>query len=65
MPTTPNREHGELILPDGMVLEPTVGDPPTAGGIRYDNVDIRARDSRGVFSLRDYAFRRHFMLMGA
>ena len=63
---TPNREHGELLLPDGMVLDTTVGDPSSPGGVRYNGTDFRMRDSAGVFNPRaDYGFRRHFALMGA
>lgn len=70
MPNTPNREHGEMLLPDGLVLEATVGDPTDQGGVRYDGADFRMRDSAGVFNPRtgeavvDYGFRRHFLLMG-
>jgi hypothetical protein len=72
MSRTANREHGELILPDGAVFESTGGDPPTQGGVRYDGTDFRMRDSVGVFNPRtgaapvtDRAWRRHFLLMGA
>lgn len=72
MPATTNREHGEMRLPDGLVLEQTVGDPAEAGGVRFDGTDFRMRDSAGVFNPRtgaapstDYAWRRTFLLMGA
>ena len=71
MPRTPNREQGEMLLPEGLVLEVTVGSPSSNGGVRFDGTDFLMRDAAGVFNPRtgtvstDYAWRRTFLLMGA
>lgn len=72
MPTTPNREHGELLVPDGLLLEGPQPSSADQGSVRYNGASFEMRDATGVFDPRtggsppaaDYAFRRHFLLMG-
>jgi hypothetical protein len=66
MPQTTNREHGEQRLPDGLIFEQTSSPPTEEGGVRYDvSGEFQMKDAHGVFKLRDYGYRRTFMLMGA
>lgn len=72
MPRTPDRSPGEEDQ-EGTIYENwTAGnDPPTLGGVRLVDGSFRMRDAGGVFDPRtgvavvDYAYRRHFLLMGA
>jgi hypothetical protein len=72
MPSTPDRHPGEEDE-EGTVYENLTpgNDPPVLGGVRMVNGAFRMRDSVGVFDPRtgaapstDYAWRRHFLLMG-
>lgn len=70
MGVTPDRRPGEADE-EGTVYENLSpgSDPTTLGGVRLVNGDFRMKDQFGVFNPRstaavDYAWRRHFLLMG-
>lgn len=51
MPTTPDRYPGTREE-DELQLIGNVGDPATAGGVKFDGSDFRMRDNAGVFNPR-------------
>lgn len=51
MPLTPDRRPGEADE-EGIVFEPALADPPTAGGLRYVGGVFKFRDATGVYDPR-------------
>jgi len=52
LPATPNREHGEMLLPDGLIFEPTATPPTVAGGVRFNGTSFEFKDTAGTYDPR-------------
>ena len=70
MSQTPDRRPGALEEDDEIRLSTNAVGPTLPGAFNYTGTDFVMRDSAGNFNPRsgaasvDYAWRRHFLLMG-